>query len=156
MDSKAGRRSPGWRTFLLPGASTIPLLLGGVIYLLWRDTSLLMFLWLEELGLSEAIANARSSSLLQATRPPAWVVFSLPNALWVLALVSSAGLLWRGTRRPWLKIAVTIAACFGVGAEVAQGLGVLPGTFSITDVALAATGAAIGGAFSFAGESYAT
>lgn len=149
-------RAPGWRTFLLVGASSIPLAFGGAIYLLWRDTSLLMFRWLEELRLSQLILSARNSSAIQHVCLPDWVLYSLPNALWVLALVSAAGLLWRDTKRTWLTIAVVTAACLGVGGEVAQGLDLLPGTFSMTDVVLAAFGAAAGGVVSFLGESYAS
>lgn len=155
MTSRANRAAPGWRTFVLVGASSIPLVFGGAIYLLWRDTSLLMFRWLEEFRLSQFILGARNSTAVQSVRLPDWVLYSLPNALWVLALVSATGLLWRDTERTWLTIAVAIAACLGVGGEVAQGLDLLPGTFSMTDLVLAAIGAAAGGAVSFLGDSYA-
>jgi hypothetical protein len=156
MTSRANRAAPGWRTFVLGGASSIPLVFGGAIYLLWRDTSLLMFRWLEEIRLSQLILSARNSSAIQSIRLPEWVLYSLPNALWVLALVSAAGLLWRDTKRTWLTIAVVNAACLGVGGEVAQGFDLLPGTFSMTDFVLAAFGAAAGGVVSFLGESYAS
>src|SRR5262245_21021918 len=106
MTSRAKRAAPRRRTFVLVGASSIPLVFGGAIYLLWRDTSLLMFRWLEELHLSQLILSARNSSAIQSVRLPDWVLYSLPNALWVLALVSAAGLLWRDTKRTWLTIAV--------------------------------------------------
>ena len=155
MTSRANRAAPGWRIYVLVGASCIPLVFGGAIYLLWRDTSLLMFRWLEELRLSRLILSARNSTAVQNVRLPDWALYSLPNALWVLALVSAAGLLWRGTERTWLTLAVATAACLGVSGEIAQGLELLPGTFSMTDLALAALGAAAGGAVSFLGDNYA-
>jgi hypothetical protein len=115
----------------------------------------MMFRWSEELRLSQFILSARSSAAVQSVRLPDWALYSLPNALWVLALVSAAGLLWRGTEQTWLTIAVATAACLGVGGEVAQGLELLPGTFSMTDAVLAALGAAAGGVVAFLGDSHA-
>lgn len=156
MTSRTERAIPEWRLLLLVGVSTIPLVLGGAIYLIWRDTSLLMFRWVEKLHVSSIIFTARECSVARGAHLPDWVLYSLPNALWVLSLVSTAGLLWRGAGRTSLTIAVITAACLGLGGEVAQGLTLLPGTFSMTDLMLATLAALAGGALALLGDTHAT
>lgn len=130
-------------TMFAMASTVLPLLLGGGIYILWRSPGLLMFRWLESFHLGWLVSSARGSHLVQSIRPAQWVLFSLPNALWVLSLVTAAGLLWGGTRAT-NALAVGIAALIGVGAEVAQALGLLPGTFSAIDLLTAVLAAAVG------------
>jgi hypothetical protein len=43
-------------------APLVPLILGALVYVLWRSPSLLMFRWFDQLGLAPSIALARDTA----------------------------------------------------------------------------------------------
>ena len=54
--------------------------IGGIIYLTLRSESLIMFRWCEIIYIKEYVDNIRLPYIL-----PNWIVFSLPDGLWVLS-----------------------------------------------------------------------
>jgi hypothetical protein len=113
----------------------LPVAVGAAIYVVWRTPSLLVFRWLELLGLSSAAFELRA--LLGGVRAflPRIVLFSGPDALWVYALTSAMLLIWRGpTRsvRAWLWISAGFTISFVT--ELGQALGGFPGTFDSADL----------------------
>lgn len=113
----------------------VPLLLGGVIYLAWRTQALLMFEWAEWAKCGRAVAVLRQNLGPFAEGAPDWVRYSLPDAAWVYAFTAQLRFLWR---RPvsggwfWLVMPLML----GVGGEIGQGLGFVPGTFDAVDALL--------------------
>lgn len=111
-----------------------PLVLGGVIYALYRSPDLLVFDWLRAFGLDPPAAWFRFEPQGSTAHLPAGVVFSLPDGLWVYALTAAMSLLWRD--RPgrvgalWLSSGLVL----GLGIELAQSLGRFPGTFDPYDM----------------------
>jgi hypothetical protein len=124
----------------------LPLLVGGVVYICWRAPNLLMFRWFAELGLGPAIDWLRVGTASAQTALPHWFVYSLPDGLWVYALTALMMLLWRGVHSLPLKIFwLSLGALIGVGSELAQLAGILPGAFDAVDllVCLVAPAAAL-------------
>jgi hypothetical protein len=72
----------------------LPLLIGGGVYLLWRDPSLLMFHWLDAVGGLPALAPARAWAAPLRADLPDWLLFSVPDGAWVYACVAFFGRLW--------------------------------------------------------------
>ncbi len=121
-----------------------PLVAGGFIYLLLRPGGLRMFDWAEAIGLGPGLAAARQQTLGWAESTPAWVRWSAPDALFAWSMTALMAALW-GQRlhrdsAPWLVAGPLMT----VGAELAQGLHVLPGTFDSVDLLLACAGCALG------------
>lgn len=111
-----------------------PLLLGGMIYLLWRSHSLLMFAWFHSLGLSAPLDACRAVAAPTAALFPATVLYSLPDALWVFSFSSFLGFVWihqsRRTAILWMLLPPTLA----IGGEIGQALHIVPGTFDTEDL----------------------
>src|SRR3990172_4353052 len=96
----------------------IPLLIGGLICILFRADSLLMFRWFDTIGLGQTIKTARQ--LIGHSNLPAWTVFSLPDALWIFSFTNFMLIIWRdkfwGQSLFWIFIAPTV----GLFSEVGQ------------------------------------
>jgi hypothetical protein len=111
------------------------LFVGGLIYVLFRNDSLVMFTWFERLGLSSLIDSLRYAATGISTYLPRWVVFSLPNALWIFAGLSLFSIIWghdpRNSRIIWFSAFWIVA----LGMETGQALHIVPGTFDWIDVA---------------------
>lgn len=118
------------------GIALIALLVGCVIYILWRSETLMMFVWFERLGLNNFFESMRNSALGLSISLPNWFLFSLPNALWLFSGLLVFDFIW-GTKVSvskllWLSMFCMIA----FGAELSQALGLLPGTFDWQDMVL--------------------
>ena len=60
--------------------SLVILLLGGLVYVIYREKSLLMFNWFDSIGISNEIDWLRR--LFQGEGIYGWVKYSLPDGLW--------------------------------------------------------------------------
>lgn len=112
-----------------------PILVGGAIYTLFGSPTLWVFDWYGFLGLSDLITVSRG--ILAEFRPiiPGWVLYSLPDGLWVYAYTSLMANIWRASKRSpvkllWLSSGVLLA----VSTEMAQLFGLLFGTFDFLDI----------------------
>jgi hypothetical protein len=112
-----------------------PLILGGLIYILFRATSLKMFSWFHAIGLDNIISYARHYTA-KSTIFPTWVIFSLPDALWLFAFTNLMLIIWHDKFSMqslfWLLVAPTV----GILLEVGQALKIISGTFDFTDLIL--------------------
>jgi hypothetical protein len=118
-------------------ALVAPLLLGGLVYVVFRAESLLMFRWFDAFGLGPAVAWLRVSLGGAGAALPRWFVFSFPDAAWVFSMTALLGVVWRarlGTAeaRAWMSLGLLL----GAGAELGQAVGLVPGTFDIVDLTL--------------------
>jgi hypothetical protein len=114
----------------------IPLWIGGWIYLLFRTESLLMFRWAETLGWLDFVQDQRTQWGPLRALLPGWVLYSLPDGVWVYVSTAFFGRLWRtGPLIPHL-FWTGIASALALGGEFGQALGMVPGTFSWPDVLL--------------------
>lgn len=108
------------------------LLVGGSIYLLFRDTSLLMFRWCDYFHLSDVVANIRfyMSNILVND----FVRYNLPDGLWVLAYMLIIDVLKNNEQRFmklwWVLYLPTIALI----SEIMQLTSLIEGTFDYLDL----------------------
>jgi hypothetical protein len=118
-----------------------PITVGGLIYLRWRNTNLLMFRWFRVLGLETFIDWIRTG----AGETSGWLAYSLPDGLWVYALTALMILLWRDARSPMKYLWLSLGVLLGAGSELGQLAGVVPGSFDVIDllVCLLAAAAAL-------------
>jgi hypothetical protein len=119
---------------MLPLATIVPLVFGGLMYMAFRPTTLLMFGWFDHIGASPFVAELRIVARPLHSYLPDWAVYSFPQAAWVwfgtMALLqvsqqsrSSAGRVW------------VLAPCLlAVGGEVGQRFHLVPGTFDVYDI----------------------
>ena len=112
----------------------LPILVGGLIYILFRDESLCMFTWARALGLGGLVSEARVHSLPYVGYLPEWLLFSLPDGAWVFACTAVFARLWPDG--PWLLRLGWIGSgsILAIGGEIGQWFGFVPGTFDPTDM----------------------
>lgn len=115
---------------------TCPVIVGGLIYLTYRTDTLIMFAWLNKIGLTDTIVFLRSNQLLQNLTIPNWIKFSLPDALWLFSFNYVLLTLWNFNVNQqsafWLFLAPTI----GLFSELGQLVNIVPGTFDLVDLVL--------------------
>jgi len=113
----------------------LPLTFGAAIYTFWRKPTLLVFSWYRGIGLYPAIKQLRHLATPVYHLIPKWIIFSLPDGLWVYAWTAFMASVWynsdsRSISRLWVFSGVAL----GVGSELSQLLGWIPGTFDIGDL----------------------
>lgn len=113
-----------------------PLILGGLIYFAWRSPSLLMFQWAETLGFSPYVQELRAFADPLRPAVPGWVLFSFPDGAWVYSATAAYLAIWRVKWSVEPAFWVLLPGAMGVGSELGQWFGVVPGTFDPVDLAL--------------------
>ena len=111
----------------------IPIIIGGLIYILFRSTSLRMFKWLSFLGFDNIIQIARTYLIDVKSKIPSWVYFSLPDGLWIYSFTSAILIYWNNNLQKakiWLLIPITSGILF----EIFQYFKLFPGTFDFLDL----------------------
>ena len=112
-----------------------PLILGGMIYIVYRPTTLMMFGWIDFVGMSDLVAEIRivaphfSNNFFSDL-----VIFSLPHGIWVYSLTWSYLLIWGSKKSIEVTVWVFSGIITGVGGEIGQLVGFIGGTYDATDV----------------------
>lgn len=119
----------GWRyrlfTLLL---SLLSLFIGGCLYLMYRSDSLVMFEWCKTLGIYDMVLNLRPEKKLGG-----WVVYSLPDGLWLFSYILLMGSIWRFNLKRSLYASSPLVV-IALGSELLQIPGWIPGTFDVVDL----------------------
>ena len=123
-DSSARRGGP---TSLIALHVVCPLALAVAIYALYRPQGPAALVSLGH-WLCDSGCALRSVSL------PSFVVFSLPDALWLYALLSAMAWVWGGNGGRAGQAWWCVAALAGPAHEALQAFGVLAGTFDVWDL----------------------
>ena len=137
LTPRLGERNDGarsCRSWLLSLVAVVALAWGGGIYLAFRSTKLRLFAWNHAFGLEAMVHDLREAVVRSGIAPPAFVVYSLPDGLWLLSLLIVLGRVWavdRGTaaRVRWGTVGAAL------GHEGLQALRLNAGTGCWIDVA---------------------
>jgi hypothetical protein len=117
-------------------SSVVSLLIGGSIYLLFRDPSLIFFGWIDDLGFLTEVKSLQLHMSSVKEVLPNWVIFSLPDGLWLFSYVCFMLYLWRNSLRwsglIWVLVLPILALIF----EVSQAIDTSLGTFDWLDMLL--------------------
>lgn len=117
-------------------SSILSLLIGGCIYLFFRDPSIIFFGWIDDLGFLSEVKSMQTSMSSLKNALPDWVIFSLPDGLWLFSYVCLMLHLWRKSMpfpgMIWV-LALPILALF---FEIFQAIFDSIGTFDWLDILL--------------------
>lgn len=113
----------------------ISLFIGSFIYIVWRSKNIMVFLFIEKLGMMGLIDKLRDT--LSHIPINDFILYSLPDLCWVYSFTIYLGI-YTGvfTKRNQLLI-LLIPVFFGVGSEIGQHklfFNLIPGTFDLMDV----------------------
>lgn len=114
----------------------MPVFTGGFIYLTYRTENLLMFRWLEKIGLYSLIDFLRNNEFLQKINIPNWARYSLPDALWLFSFIYIVLTLWNFQINRHSLFWITLVPAIGLFSELGQQFGIIPGTFDVVDLFL--------------------
>lgn len=110
--------------------ASVTLFMGGMVYVLFRPMSLLMFEWFDSVGLLRFIWRMRIDTTLLL---PNWIEYSLPDGLWIFSYSLFIGCIWNfrlNKSFPFLLLLPLIS----VIDEILQMFHVVPGTFDVWDI----------------------
>ena len=114
----------------------LPLLLGVIIYLLYRSKNLYYYNFIHFLNINGYVLFAREAATLYRKLFPTWVIYSLPDGLWLF----STGAVFLIARKKYLLhfFWFLFIYLFVVGGEFVQkyygGHGTPIGTYDKTDI----------------------
>lgn len=110
------------------------LLLGSFIYVSFRQDTLIMFGWLREIGVFEFTAGYRHYTLPFAENIPNWILYSLPDGLWLFSYVFFMLIIWDNKISKHNIYWILLAPIFAICSEIGQLLNFVPGTFDLYDI----------------------
>jgi hypothetical protein len=110
----------------------LPLIIGLVIYILYRPTSIFFFNLLNE-TLFLNILNLRADFGKSDNFLIKWSIYSLPDGLWLFSFTNTFILLWRFESRKKRWILFSIPLTISLFHEFFQLIGLISGTFDLID-----------------------
>ncbi len=121
----------------------LPIIFGGIIYLLFRSDSLMMFHWTDAIGLKPVLDNMRDYCMTIQINNMNWFFFSLPDGLWVYSFTSFMLIVWGSEFSKHSLFWISIGPILAMGGEIGQALGLVRGTFDPSDLLLCLIGSTL-------------
>jgi hypothetical protein len=113
----------------------LPILIGGLIYILTRPDRLLMFDWFNQIGIGENIAKLRHETDFKQFLNN-WIIYNSPAWIWTFSLTVLLGVIWNYKMNRESIIVLLIPLLLGVLSEISQKIGVINGTYDFVDMIL--------------------
>ena len=110
------------------------LILGSLIYVFFRTTTLRMFCWFGQLNILSFIDRFRVSTLFLKNYLPNWFLYSLPDGLWIFSYLSLALYIWKNELKSENLFWIFSIPIIAIGSEIGQLIKIIPGTFDIIDL----------------------
>jgi hypothetical protein len=110
------------------------LVFGALLYSITRSDNILLLQWLSKMNEGKLLHFFQQSIHNQDI--PAWVIYSLPDALWMFSLVLVILMIWNFQLNRQSISWIAIAVFTGILFEIFQMFHFLPGTFDVTDLLL--------------------
>jgi|SRR5687767_5744814 len=110
----------------------LSLSLGAVIYFITRSENIYLNQWLSQFNNGKALFFFQH--LFANSQLPDWIIYSLPDGLWMFGLVTIILLLWDFRLNKHSMLWIFLATCTGIFFEVFQALGFVRGSFDWTDL----------------------
>jgi hypothetical protein len=114
------------------GFSFFSYLFGCLTYAIIRPRNTLMFNWFEHLNVSTIIGSFRENTIINHIEFPQWLIYSFPDASWVLFGTCIIAFIWGFRYSNW----IFFFPCVGILSELLQFFRLLPGTFDPIDMIL--------------------
>lgn len=130
MKALARRKTSVTKKTSLVALSIMFILIGGFIYLFFRPHTLKMFVWLRIINCEHIFQLRDYNHDLKFIE---FLIFSLPNGLWILSLLIILGLIWE-KHRIFFIIYSSFFTGISILFEFFQKFGLIPGTFDIADI----------------------
>ena len=111
-----------------------PLLIGTLIYVLFRSNSILFNSWIKDSGFFTYLLKTRlliQNSNLTLNR---YLVYNLPDGLWLFSWLNFLLIIWEFEINKTSRLVIIASFLAAISSELLQGLGFLSGTYDIFDL----------------------
>lgn len=115
----------------------LPIVIGSMIYLLWRQEDILFNQAVSQISLWDYVSIVRSRLPMPTSWVEEFVVYSLPMAFWCFSWSLAHAMQTRSKRNQWIFGLVILT--LSVSSEVLQ-ISIIPGTFDWNDLLAIAIG----------------
>jgi hypothetical protein len=108
----------------------LPLFIGGLIYICFRNENIIFFSWLRYLNIDYSLLRQLkiSKNIISL-----FIIYSLPNGLWVLSGLLILKIFLKNDKKVLIFYSV-IFIILSILYEICQLLYIIPGTFDIIDL----------------------
>ncbi|AWG24237.1 hypothetical protein FK004_02865 [Flavobacterium kingsejongi] len=120
-----------------------PLFIGGMIYILFRKSSLIMFSWIDNVEIQQEINSLRNHRLYFQNKMPEWIMFSLPDGFCVFSYMNLMFLLWNNQMNIKNSFWLLIIPIVAILSELEQLITLIPETFYMKDLVMYVIGGSI-------------
>ncbi len=132
-DGESGIITIKRKTYILLSALLISI--GELVYILYRPLTLYMFKPLEQMGLLDDVRTLRSAHWLPPIETvPEWVVYSLPDGMWLLSYMFAMEFIWNNDSKHIRLFFVWTMPVAIIAHEFCQLMGLASGTWDILDL----------------------
>ena len=115
-------------------SSVLSIFIGGIIYVLFRENSLLMFQWIDNLCGYSLLIPMRNSLESMRSILPSWLIYSLPGGLWIYSSVVLFGLIWCSEKKYLYYFWIFLLPITALISEAGQFINIIPGTYCYSDI----------------------
>jgi hypothetical protein len=121
------------RCFTTGIIAILSLLIGILIYVVYRPTSILAFEWFSWLGIDGLILSFRELTFIRDFTPYGFFLQSAPAGFWALSASLLMRIVWWHNKSLWGVFWFCLIPILGMVAELSQLIG-LPGVFDPLDI----------------------
>lgn len=111
----------------------LPIIIGGIIYILFRAEEMIMFEWFRVLSIEDSIDILRNNLTWNI---PDWILYNLPDGLWLFSITSLMIIIWRQEINISKLVYILFPSLFVLLWEFGQYLNVIKGIFDIKDLVI--------------------
>ena len=108
--------------------------IGGFIYICFRSQDLLMFRWFDYFRFSDDILGIRNFSQAFSFKISEWIIYSLPDGLWMFSITTIILYIWRNTINIKNLVWVIIMPIIAFFTEISQKYHLIKGTYDPNDL----------------------
>lgn len=113
----------------------LPVLVGSLIYILFRKESLNVFLWLDKISLLDTVVILRNDLIQFKDKIPTIILYSLPNGIWAYSATYLMLIIWGKYWEQVPSLFWMLTPLFlSVSAELLQLTNIVNGTFCFYDM----------------------
>lgn len=110
------------------------LIVGFLIYVLFRTPTLILFSFIKTLDFLNPIFKLRNATILFSNQLPNWFLYALPDGLWLFSYISLTLYLWNNELKPESLFWIFIVPILAIVSEIGQLTALIPGTFDTIDI----------------------
>lgn len=114
-------------------AGVLLLIIGGMIYIIFRPDNLVMFSWFDGIGLTPYIEYLRTE--YGDISIYSWIKYNMPAALWLFSYIFIIDSIWGKEKSIIFSYFIYVLPILALLSELMQAINLLPGTFDYMDLA---------------------